>query len=126
MGCDEHHAQLLGRQHHGDINVTREVGEPFGVPGIGKAGEVQRVLVGRGRDDGVDLALEGEPHRTLDGVPREAAGTDDPVAVAVLLAAPQLPAAHRHPVGGGHRGDLVLGADDRDVGVDRRLRGRGR
>ena len=46
----------LRGEHHRDIDVAREVGQPLGVSRIGKAGEMERVLVGGRGDDRVHFA----------------------------------------------------------------------
>jgi hypothetical protein len=67
MGGDEYHPQRmaaglpgrgLGGQHHGYVNIAREVGQPLGMTWIGKACEMKRVLVGWGSDNGVDFAVK--------------------------------------------------------------------
>ena len=37
VGGDQHDAQLVGREHHRDVHVAGEMGEPLGVAGIGEA-----------------------------------------------------------------------------------------
>ena len=101
----------LGRQHHGDIHVAGEVGQPFGVTGIGKAREVERMLVGGSGDDGVDFAAERELGGRLDRVSGDAAGPDGPVAVRDW--------GRRCPVPRSHR-DLAVGRICRRSGRPRR------
>ena len=98
-------------------------------PGYGflleEGGEVQGVLVGRCGDDRVHFAGEGETGRGLDRVPRDAAGPERAAPVAAVAAA-LTPGAHRHPPVGRERRDLVLGADQGHLGVERsRQRGGG-
>jgi hypothetical protein len=56
----------LSREHHRYVDVAGQMGQPFGMSGVGKSGEVKRVLVSGRGDDGVDLALEGQSDRSLD------------------------------------------------------------
>ena len=118
VGRDQHDAQLLRREHHRDVHIAREVCEPFGVTRIGKARQMQRVLVGRCGDDRVDLALQSQLHRGLDGVPRDPSRPHGARAIAVPLAASLAPGAYREPMPGGNLGDLILRTDDRHLRLE--------
>ena len=55
MGADMRDAKILVRQHHAGVAAAGEVGEHVGVPGIGVAGEIDRLLGNRAGDDRGDL-----------------------------------------------------------------------
>ena len=123
MRGDEHHAELVGREHHGHVHVAGQVRQPFGVTGIGKAGEMERVLVGRSGDDRIHLAGERQARGRFDAVAGDASGPKRPRMVGPVTAA-GIPGAYRHPPRRGlepgrHFGNLVLRADQGDLGVER-------
>ena len=94
------------------------------MPGPGKAGEVERVLVGGRGDDGIHFAAERHAGGGLDRVTRDTAGAQDAMVVRGLAAA-GMPRADGHPLGRRHGGDLVFGADEDDVRADRLGEGAG-
>ena len=119
MGRDQHDPQLGSRSASIMATSTSagEVGQPLGVTGKGKAREMQRMLVGGSGDDGVHFAGERE---------LAAASTAWPAmrparmrAVSSRVAAALAPGAHRHLPVSRYAGDLVLGADEGDLGVER-------
>ena len=106
-------------QHHGHIHVTGEVSQPFSVTRIRKACEAERVLVGGGRNDGVDFAAESEFYRRLDGVTGNAAGPDQPVAVWIRITAAQPPRPDGDSSLSRYLRYLVFRANERDLDVER-------
>ena len=116
---DQHHAELLRRQHHRDVHVPGEVRQPLGVPGVRKARQVERMLVRRRGDDGVDFPLERQLHRRLDRVPGQPAGANGACPILGTLAASQAPGADGHPPVGGHRRNLVFRAHHGNLCVQR-------
>ena len=121
VGRHQHHAQLLRGEHHRDVHVAGEVREPFGVSGIGKAGEMEGVLLRRRGDDRVHLARERELDRGLDRVAGEPARPDRAARSSGRspLPCPQVPTGTA--ARGRDRRDLVLRADQRHLGVERLL-----
>jgi hypothetical protein len=108
----------LGREHHGHIDVSGHVGEPFGVARVRKSGEVKRVFVGWGGDDGVDFPAESELCCGFDGMPGDAAGANRSIPVVNRLTAPHTPGAHPDFSLRLHHGDLVFGPYDGNFGGD--------
>ncbi len=113
----QHHPQLFGGEHHGDFDVAREMRQPLGVPRPPESGQVERVLVGGRRNDGVGLATQRQLHprlrslppvirpaRTARVGPGQSAGPSSPDPSA------QLPTAIRRARG--DIGYLLLGADN--------------
>jgi hypothetical protein len=109
----------LRGEHHGHVDIAREVCEPLGVTGVGKTCEVKGVLVSGSCDDGVYFSAERESDRGLDGVAGDTAGADDPVTILVGVSTPQTPHTNRYSTLGGYAGNLVLGTDDGDVRIER-------
>jgi hypothetical protein len=109
----------LRGQHHGNVNVAGKVRQPLGMTWVGKTGEMEGVLVSGTGDDGVDLAPQREFHRRLNRMSSNPAGTDDAVAVRVAIAAAQCPRSDGDSAGARHRGDLILGTDDDNFGLER-------
>jgi len=134
MGRDQYHpkwealgivGRLLRSEHHGDIDVAGEVGQPLGVTGIREACEMESVLVGGRRDDGVDLAAEGELYRGLNGVAGDAAGANQPFAVRFRVTTAQPPCTDGDAPLSRYFCDLVFRADNRDLGFERLDQGAG-
>jgi hypothetical protein len=109
----------LRGEHHGDIDIAREVCEPLGVARVGKACEMKGVLVSRGCDDSVDFSAEREPDRGLDRVAGDAACADDAVTILVGVSTPQTPHTNSYSMLRWYIGDLVFGTHDGDVGIER-------
>jgi hypothetical protein len=109
----------LRGEHHGHVDIACEVCEPLGVTGVGKTREVKSVLVSGGCDDRVYFSAERESDRGLDGVAGDAAGPDDAVTILVGVSTAQTPHTNRYSTLGGYAGNLVLGTDDGDVGIER-------
>lgn len=106
------------REHHGDVHIPREMGQPFGVTWIREAGEMESMLVCGSGNDGVYFALKRQLDSGLDGVPGNAAGADHTIAVGVPVAQTESPRSYRKTMLGGNGVDLVFGSDDRDLCVD--------
>ena len=107
MGRHQHHAELVGGQHHRHVHVAGEMGKPFCVSWIRKAREMERVLVGGTCHDGIDFAVECELDRVLDGVAGDAARADDTMPIVSPFAAAELPTAGGQTphIGNGHAPD---------------------
>jgi hypothetical protein len=108
----------LGGQHHGDVYIAGQVGQPLGVSGVGKTGEVKGVLVSGGRDDGVYFSAERESDGGLDSVAGDAARADDTVTIPVGISASQCPHTHGYSALRWNVGYLVFGTDEGDVGIE--------
>jgi hypothetical protein len=80
---------------------------------------VKGVLMSWGGDDGVYFSGEGEPDRGLDGVAGDASGTDHAVTISVGVSAAETPHSNCKSAMNRYLGDLIFGADQRNVGVDR-------
>jgi hypothetical protein len=106
---------VLRRKHHGHIDVTGQVSQPLGVTRIWKTGKMEGVFVRGCGNDGVDFAAEGELYRRFDGVARDAARADQPLAVPVRVAAAQLPGPDGDSPLSWYPGDLIFRADYRDL-----------
>jgi hypothetical protein len=135
MGRDQYHAQRMavgiagcgfGGQHHRHIDIAGEVGQPFGVTGIGEAGEMEGMLVGGGGDDGVHFAAESELHGRFDRVAGDAARADLALAVRAGVAAAVSPGSDRYLTLRRNAGDLVLRANQGDLSFERLGQGAGR
>jgi hypothetical protein len=109
----------LGSEHHRDVDIAGKVSQPFGMAWVGKTCEVKCVLVGRGCNDTVDLAAEGEPYRRLDRVARDPAGADDAITILVRIATAEPPASNRDSTLRRYPRDLVLRAHDGNLGPER-------
>ncbi len=103
----------LGRQHHGDIDVSGQVGQPLGVSGIGKSREVQRMLVGGSGDNAIHLTAERELGRGLHRVAGDTARPHGPAPVRAI-AASQTPGSHAKAAVGRNRANLIVGPDQRN------------
>jgi hypothetical protein len=127
VGGDENHSETwqlrlprrLGGKHHGHVDITGQMSQPLGMSGIGESGEMQRMLVRGSSHHGVHLALEREPHRLFDRMPRDAAGANGAASVAPVITAPQPPASDCNPMICRKTGDLILGPDQRQFSTDR-------
>jgi hypothetical protein len=108
----------LGGEHHGDVYIADKVGEPFSMTGVGKAGEVEGVLVSGPCNDGIDFTTQRESDRSLDGVAGDAAGPDDTVTILVRVSAAEAPGTDRYSALCWNAGDLVFGTHDGDLCVD--------
>jgi hypothetical protein len=86
--------------------------------GIGKTGEVERVLVSGSRDDRVHLAGERELGRGLDRVPGDATGVDGALTIGIGVAGAQTPGADGNLSPGWEWRDLVFGSYQDGVGVE--------
>ena len=111
-------ADLLSGEHHGHVDVAGQVRQPFGVTGIGEACEMERVLVGRGGDDGIHLAAEGELDGGFDRVAGDATRPQDAITVLIPLAAAEAPRSYSDFTLTGNRRDLLFRANNRDLGID--------
>jgi hypothetical protein len=80
---------------------------------VGKAGEVERVLVGGSGDDGVGLTFQREPGRVLNSVAGDTSGLDGPVTIGLSFSAAEFPASYRDSPPSRYRGDLVLRPNQR-------------
>jgi hypothetical protein len=105
-------------KHHGDVDISREMGQPFSVTRIGKAGEVEGMLVGGCGNDGVHFALKRQFDGGLDRVSGNAAGADHAIAVGVAVAQTKSPGSYRDTMLSGNRLDLVFGTDNGDLCID--------
>jgi hypothetical protein len=85
MRRHQDHAQTLGRQHHGDGHIAREMGEILGDSGIAIAGGVQCLLVHWTSDDRIDLTGQCEAGGLLDRPAR--------LATRLFIREPRLPVA---------------------------------
>src|SRR5918994_7071334 len=117
MRGHEHHAKrmtlgvvgnALRGEHHGHVDIAREMCEPLGVTGVWKTCEVKGVLVSGSCDDGVYFSAECESDRRLDGVAGDTAGADDAVTILVGISTAQTPHNNRYSMLGGYAGNLVL------------------
>jgi hypothetical protein len=109
----------LRREHHGHVDAAGELGQPFSVTWVGKTCEVKGMLVSRGGHDGVHFAVQSQLRGGFDGVSRDAAGPDDPVAIGSGVAAAQTPGADRDLSLRVDRSDLVFRSNDGDLGCQR-------
>jgi hypothetical protein len=113
----QHHPEGIDGEHHRDIEAASQLGQPFGMAGIGKAGQMESLLVGGPGDDSVHLSREGELHGVFHSVAGNPTGTNDPSrAFFRLMGAPR---AGRDSVCRRDRCDLVFGSDDDNVRVYR-------
>jgi hypothetical protein len=119
MGRDQHDPERFGREHHRHVDVPSKVRQPLGMSWIGKPGKVERVLVGRGGDDGVHLTAQGELDRGLDRVPREPAGAYCARPIFLTFTGPHAPGPDRQPMTDGYRAELIVRADQREVRIQR-------
>jgi hypothetical protein len=87
--------------------------------GIGKSGEMERLLVGRPRDDRVYLALTRQFDRCLDRMAREASRADGARAILTPFPAAEPPGAYRDPLLGRQLGDLIFRPYDGDLRLGR-------
>ena len=92
----------VGGEHHRDIHAAGELRQPFGVSGIGKAGQMEGVLLGGRGDDRVHFAAERQLDRRLDRVAGEPPRPDGAGPVVRLLAAALAPGADADPARGGN------------------------
>jgi hypothetical protein len=95
------------------------MGQPLGVSWIGKAGEVEGMLVSGSGDDRVDLALQRELDCSLDRMACQPAGSYDTSSILAAVARPLAPTAHREAPANSQLGELVLRPDQREVRVQR-------
>jgi len=86
---------------------------------VGKACQMERVLMGGSGNDGIDFATEGEPDCYFDRVTGDAAGADGAMAVLARIAATQFPGSNCYPPSGWDRGDLVFRTHYSDLGFER-------
>jgi hypothetical protein len=114
----QHDAEAIRRKHHGHRHVAREMGQPFGMTGPGKSGQVQRMLVGRRRDDAVHLACHGHARGRLDGVAGDAAGPDCTGVIGAFANA-KTPGPDAYPPSRGQGRDLVFRTDQHQLGIER-------
>src|SRR5688572_26693032 len=100
MRCHQHHAEgmaprILGHafrgEHHGDVYIAGQMRQPFGVARVGKACEVEGVLVSWGCYDCVYFSTDRESDGGLNGVAGDAARTDDAVTILARVTATQSP-----------------------------------
>jgi hypothetical protein len=80
---------------------------------------MEGVLVGGASHDRIYIALEREFDGALYGMAGKATGADDAMTVVPTLAAALLPATDREAPDRGNGLDLIVGADDRDVRIER-------
>ena len=72
MDGDEDRANVLVRQHHGDLGSAAMIGQDFGVAGIVQTGGGERFLVDRRRDDAAHPTVPRQSDRDNNGVERRA------------------------------------------------------
>ena len=99
MGRHQHHAELGRGEHHRHVHVAGQLRQPLGVSGIGKARQVQGVLVRRRGDDRVHLAVQRQLDRGLHGVTGEPPRPDHSGPILGPLAAAQPPGSHADRAG---------------------------
>ena len=127
VGGDQNHskrvavgfgASNLSGQHHGHIDIAGQVSQPFRMPGVGESCEMERVLMGWSRDDGIDFASEGELNGGFNSVTGNAPGPEDAGAVLIPLATPEAPHSYSDLTTTGDRCNLIFGPNNRDLGID--------
>ena len=76
MGCHEDDSEAARREHHRHGNIGGNMRQEFRDPGKPIPRGVQRRLIDRPGDDGVDLARERQPRGGFDALRRHASGFD--------------------------------------------------
>ncbi len=93
MGRREHHAQLVGGEHHGDAPI-RQRRQHLRVAGIVVPPRQERRFVDRRRYDAVHFVRLRQRHRPLDGPPAQRTGVRRTIARPATRRS--LPALRRH------------------------------
>ena len=119
-------AGALGREHHCYIYVAGEMGQPLGMAGIGKACQVQGVLMRGSSDNGLHLTAERHSGGGLDRVSCNPARPPGASVIRIHLARAESPGSHTDVAGGGKCSDLILGADQDNICGKRLGQGAGR
>lgn len=70
------------------------------------------------RNDGIDLAAEGELHGGFYGVPCDAPRTKNTVTVLIRIATAESPCSDSNPAVRRNFGDLIFGSNNCDIGVE--------
>ncbi len=74
MRRDQCDPQTPRDQHHHGVHASGQLGEPLGVSRVFVAGRMQRPLLRRPGDDGIDAAGERQLHGLENGIGGEASG----------------------------------------------------
>jgi hypothetical protein len=117
MRGDQHHSQLVARQHHRHVDVAGEMRQPLGMSGKRKPCEVQRVFLCGSGDDAIHFTGERQLRGAFHRAPGDSAGVNCATARDTLRLAPRTDWLVAR---GGDRCDLFAGADQGDVGIQLR------